>query len=268
MRIHHIVCIAVIGLISVTRTQAANTLYAATAGAGAGELYTLNPSNGATISDIGPLNDASALNYGVTGLAFDPVTNTMYGSTGNSGATDASTHAKLVSINLTSGLVTPIGVFNVGAGNTMTDLAIDPTSGTLYGIGSVGGAHLYSVDKTTGQATLVGNSGFGFTTGGGIAITSAGTVYGSPDVGHFGTYSKVDGSYVQIANPGPEPATGGAYAGMSFNQSGVLYSSFNSSTAHLVTINLGTGTVTNLGNTVSRIDAIEFTPEPAALALF
>lgn len=244
-------------------------VYAATAGSGPGELYTINSFNGSTIADIGPLNDASALNYGVTGLAFDPVTQTLYGSTGKSAATDGSTHAKLVTINPANGLVTPIGAFNLtgaAAGATMTDISFDPTTDTLYGIGSNGGAHLYSINTSTGQATLVGDSGFGFTTGGGIAINSAGTVYGSPDTADFGTYSKVDGSYVQIADPGPEPAAGGAYGGMCFDGS-ILYSSFNSATAHLVTIDTGSGAVTDLGTTVSRIDAIAFpTPEPTSLA--
>ena len=53
----------------------------------------------------------------------------------------------------------------------MTDLAFDPTTNVLYGIASVGGAHLYIIDTTTGQATLVGDSGFTATNGGGVAVS-------------------------------------------------------------------------------------------------
>jgi hypothetical protein len=245
----------------------ATVLYGSTAGSGAGELYTLDPTNGAVVTDIGPLNDASTLNYGVTGLAFEPTTQTLYGSTGNSGADDPSTRAQLVRINPANGLVTPIGPFNVGAGNTMTDISFDPTTGTLYGIGSSGGAHLYTVNTLTGQATLVGDSGFGFTTGGGMAINSAGMVYGSPNASNFGTYDKNTGSFVLIGNPGPDP-DGGRYVGMSFDGA-TLYSAtggFNITT-HLVTIDTGSGAVTDLGTSVSRLDGIAFpTPEPTSLA--
>src|SRR5690349_17808895 len=116
VKIGQVICIAIVTMICAARARAiaaVTPIYAATAGNGAGELYTINNFSGATITDIGPLNDASALNYGVTGLAFDPVTQTLFGSTGNSGATDGSTHAKLVTINPATGFVTPIGSFNV-----------------------------------------------------------------------------------------------------------------------------------------------------------
>lgn len=269
VKISHVLCIAILGSIAVPRAQAIPglPLFAATAGSGAGELYQLSSVNGAVVKDIGPLNDAGALNYGMTGLAFDPVTQQLYGSTAHGGGSDASTHDKLVTINPATGLVTPIGPFNVPTGGTMTDISFDPTTDTLYGIGSVGGAHLYSINTVTGQATKVGDSGFGFTTGGGIAIDSTGIVYGSPDVAHFGTYNKSTGAYVQIADPGPDLSTTGGYGGMCFDGA-TLYSSF-SSPNHLLTIDTGSGAVTDLGASISRLDAIAFpTPEPTSLAAF
>src|SRR5262245_5744178 len=65
------------------RTDAA-TLYASTAAGSTGELYILNPANGAVVQDVGPLNDAAGGNYPITGLAFHPTTGVLYGSTGNS----------------------------------------------------------------------------------------------------------------------------------------------------------------------------------------
>src|SRR3954468_6749858 len=93
----------------------ASTLYASTAGSGPGELYILNPTNGSVIQDVGPLNDTNGTNYGVTGLAFHPVTGVLYGST--SGHTGTS----LLIINPTNARVTVVGPYNFGG--TMSDLA-------------------------------------------------------------------------------------------------------------------------------------------------
>src|SRR6478736_3983281 len=101
-------------LASISRADA-STLYGATSAGGPGELYTIDATTGAVIQDIGPLNDSLAVNYPITGLAFNPLTGLLYGSTGNS---TLSTAAKLVSINPANGLVTVIGSFNAGPVNT------------------------------------------------------------------------------------------------------------------------------------------------------
>ena len=97
----------------------------------------------------------------------------------------------------------------------MADLAFDPTSGVLYGVGTNGGAHLYSINTTTGAATLIGDSGLAFTNGGGVEIDSTGAVFGSPLPANFGTYDKVTGLYTDIANPAKP--TGRGYGALSFN---------------------------------------------------
>jgi hypothetical protein len=251
----------------------AGTLYGATASSGDGELYILNAATGGTVQDIGPLNDAAALNYNMTGLAFHPVSGVLYGSTGNSGANPAAAKARLVAINPATAQVTVIGQFNAGSGNTMTDLAFDPTSNKLYGVGSSGGPNLYEINIITGQATLVGSTGIGFTTGGGVEANSAGIVYGSPDGGRFGTYNKTTGAYSQIADPTPEPLGGGGYGALAFDGS-VLYGvNVNGSglIPHLVTIDVATAAVTDIGASVSHLDAIAFrstsVPEPTPLML-
>src|SRR6185436_9459137 len=106
------------------------------------------------------LNDGLSVNYPITGLAFNPLTGLLYGSTGNAGSVDA----MFVSINPATALVTPIGFFNAGPTNssgiptTMADLGFD-SAGNLYGVGSIGGPQLYSINILTGQATVVGSSG-------------------------------------------------------------------------------------------------------------
>src|SRR5262245_56678983 len=100
----------------------ADVLFAATAAGGPGELYTLDPATGAVIQDIGPINDTNNVNYPITGLAFQPGTGSLWGSTGNKFPATAAT---LVKIDPTTGQAIVIGPFNVGNGATMTDLAFD-----------------------------------------------------------------------------------------------------------------------------------------------
>src|SRR5215213_10586494 len=152
-----------------TGRAGAETLTAATAAGGPGELYILNPATGGPLSDVGPLNDLLNVNYPITGLAFNPVTGLLYGSTGNS---VLSTAAKLVSINPATAQVTLVGGFNTGVTNTsgtpatMADLAFD-AAGNLYGVSSIGGPQLYSINLTTGKATVIGSTGLPSTSGGG-----------------------------------------------------------------------------------------------------
>ena len=70
---------------------------------------------GAVLSTVGPLNDAGATNYPITGLAAHPITGVLYGSTGNN---PTATAARLVTIDPLTALVTVIGSFNAGPTNT------------------------------------------------------------------------------------------------------------------------------------------------------
>jgi hypothetical protein len=243
------------------------TLYASTAAGAPGELYILNSSNGAVLQDIGPLNDANSVNYPITGLAFHPTTGVLYGSTGNN---PPATAATLVTINPTTAQVTVIGLFNVGnEGNpaTMADLAFD-SAGNLYGIGSVGGPHLYSINTSSGQATVIGSNGaLTSTSGGGLAISSGGVYYGTPTSNRYGTYDPVTGAYTNIANP-DKPAGIGAYTALDFDGStlyGLNTGPGSPPPTHLVTIVPATGAVTDLGASLNSLDAIAFQPAPPGL---
>lgn len=250
----------------------AAVLYAATAAGDTGQLYTLNPANGAMVQNIGPLNDAAGTNYPITGLAFHPTTGVLYGSTGNN---PAATAARLVTINPTTGLVTVVGSFNAGPTNssgtpaTMADLAFD-AAGNLYGVGSIGGPQLYSINIATAQATVIGSTGLTSTTGGGIDVSPGGVIYGTPTASRFGTYNGVTGAYTDIANP--TKPSGGAYGALAFDGAtlyGLNVGSGSPPPTNLVTINPLTGAVTNLGASVASLDAIAFAPipEPAAWTL-
>lgn len=249
----------------VARTDA-GVLYGSTASGGIGRLYVLNQATGAVVQDIGPLNDAS-FNYGMTGLKFHPTTGVLYGSTHNSVSANPATLARLVTINPSTAQVTVIGAYNLPAvGNparapTMTDLAFD-SAGNLYGVGSIG-AQLYSINTGTGQATQIGNAGFSFTEGGGLAVSPAGVIYGTPTQTSFGTYDSTLGTFTNITNPA-KPA-GLSYSALAFD-GGALYGINNGPSAarRLVTIVPATGAVTDVGATLNGIDAIAFAPSAAA----
>ena len=57
--------------------RGAIVLYGATAAGLAGELYVLDSATGVVLQDIGPLNDADGLNYGITGMAYNPITGVL-----------------------------------------------------------------------------------------------------------------------------------------------------------------------------------------------
>jgi hypothetical protein len=273
MRITTIVCCALSAIV-LTQTADAAVMFASSAAGGPGELYTINPANGAMVSDIGPLNDLAATNYPITGLAFNPISGVLFGSTGNAGTVDA----KLVTINPATALVTVIGNFDAGPTNssgvpaTMADIGFD-SAGNLYGVSSIGGPDLYSINPVTGKATLVGsNTVSTSTTGGGLAISSGAVFYGTPTASRFGTYNSGTGAFTNIANPA-KPTGGGAYGALDFDESGVLYGlnvgSGSPPPTALVIINPGTGAVTNVGLSINSLDAIAFQPipEPTGLAL-
>jgi hypothetical protein len=249
--------------LALTPRAEAVTLFAATSAGSPGHLYTIDPASGAVVQDIGSIVDASNINYPITGLAFNPLNGSLWGSTGNSVPATAAT---LVTIDPTTAQATFVGTFNIVGGGTMTDLAFD-ANGTLYGVGSVGGAHLYTIDTSSGQATMVGNSGLSFTTGGGLAISPDGTFYGTPSSNSFGTYDSTTGAYTNTGNP-DKPAGVGAYSALSFDGS-VLYG-LNTGPGsppptHIVTIDPATAAVSDIGASLNSLDAIAIQPTIAAL---
>jgi hypothetical protein len=262
VKLHHFVLAATAALATVaftTRSSAAE-LYAASGQSQPGELYILDPATGATITDVGPLNDSGGRNFGMTALAFDPVSGVLYGASANANA-DVSTRGQFVTINSASGLVTPIGTFGLAAGGTMADLAFDPVTHVLYGIPSNGGANLFTIDPVTGQSTQVGSSGFTATNGGGIAVSPSSVIFSSPLPANFGTYDKITGEFANIAIP--DKPNGRGYAAMAFDGS-VLYGMEAEPTngaGHLVTFDTTTGAVTDLGAVVAdALDGIAFKP--------
>ena len=235
----------VIGSLGAMPAWGQSVLYAADGRGTVGNLYILNPANGAVVTTVG------SIGFSVTGLAIHPITGIMYGSTGRESGPSL---ASLITINKTTGAGTLIGAFNVG-GDTMADLTFTP-DGTLYGWNepSVGG--LNTVNLATGQATLVGNAGIVGSSGSGLAANASGTLFyaGSRDGGPLRTVDRVTGAPTTVATlTGIENTPINALA---FSPANVLFASTKS--RNLLSINTGTGAVSVLGATVFDIDAIVF----------
>lgn len=269
MKIFQFVLFTFAACAAVGRADAA--LFASSAAGSTGSLHRLDPNTGAVLQTIGQLNDATGTNYPITGLAFHPTTGVLYGSTGNN---PAATAARLVTINPATALVTVIGSFNAGPTNssgtpaTMADLGFD-AAGNLYGVGSIGGPQLYSVNTATAQATVIGSTGLTSTTGGGLAISPGGVFFGTPTASRFGTYDSATGAFTNIANP--TKPSGGAYGSLDFNGS-VLYGlnvgSGSPPPTNLVIFDQSTGGITVVGASAASLDAIAFQiPEPATSTL-
>ncbi len=232
-------------------------------------LYILNPANGDVVQDVG------GIGFAVTGLAFDPTTGILYGSTSKQSVSPNS----LVTINLGTGAGTLVGPFNISFNDvdqTLADLTFTP-GGTLYGSATQNG-DLYTVNTATGAATLVGASGLPpFNKGNALASDPSAALFfaGDKDGSNGSLYSVNSGTGVATAMAlltGAPGDVNDSIPAIAFDDDGVLYASIldttsasgeNLGTSYLVTIDTSTtstGVVSTLGQTVDRLDAIAFQP--------
>lgn len=110
-------------------------------------LHTIDTSTG-LLTPIGPLG----VTFSFGDLAYDASTGTMYMS--NGWGAGLSTPSSLYTVNLQTGAATLIG--STGA-LSIFGLAIDPTTGKLYGSASTTATGFYEINKSTGVATLLGD---------------------------------------------------------------------------------------------------------------
>ncbi|HEY1769639.1 MAG TPA: hypothetical protein VGG02_05235 [Chthoniobacterales bacterium] len=231
-----------------------NVLYAATGTFGVqGVLYTLNPKTGALLTTVGPLNDASGHNYGLTGLRYDAMNGILYGATTTDSTTDPN---YLVTVNPTTAQVTPIGPF----GNFLTDIAINPKTGLMYGV-SGNNQKFYTVNIQTGVATQIGSTGIGFQNGGGLASTTTGLLYGANNFSFY-TYNKANGKATLVGLT----LLPDLVKALAFDPTNTLYGmeggggTDNTHLRFLVTINRSTGLGVEIGDSINDLDALAFVP--------
>jgi hypothetical protein len=237
-----------------------HTLYAASVRSGgtnadipiAGNLYTVNLANGQAAL-IGAIRLSGGKAIGVTGMAFHPQTNVLYGITS---AQSPNVPNSLVTIDANSGVATLVGELRtVGS-----DLSFD-AKGVLY-VWMQTTSQLGMVDISTAKVTPVGKPGPQGAAAG-IAVDPQGMVYVTAK-GASGTLDNVD-----LASGGLQqgpPLTGAPFStqinSMSFSPSGLLLAvnSNGGSPAitKLVTINTATGAVSTIGGLPDDTDALAF----------
>lgn len=231
-------------------------LYGATGGNLNSDLYTVNTTTGVTTS-IGQIG------FAVTGLAVDPITGTLYGST----SLQSPNHPNsIITIDRATGAGTLVGAVGI-PGEEVADLTFD-AAGTLYGWTEIYGDDLVTINTATGAATIVGNSTL-ITYGSGLADVN-GTLFYSGDgiTGALRTVNKSTGLTTVVTTlHGAPPNTDGIAAMAAHPDTGVLFGvALNDSDvvhpAYLVTINTTTGEVTTVGALPNDFDAIAFDNPP------
>ncbi len=219
------------------------------------DLYVIDPASGA-VTSVGPAG------VGLTGLAFSPIDNTLYGvdTSGNSSAG----LRQLVRIDPATGAATPIGLL----GAVVADITFTP-DGTLYGWAEAyagGDDALVTIDLTTGAATLVGDDDIG-TSGTGLAYDPVGDrllLAGNGSQGNLYEIDRTTGQGTVISTL--TDSTTDSTPALAVGCDDVLYVSLvggasgGSGTSQLGTIDPDTGAVTRLGS------PLEFTQILDALA--
>ena len=237
--------------------SAREVLYAAGAQGDGGSpsiLYRLDPATGAALETIGPIG------FNVTGLAIDPADGTMYGSTGRATSGGTTNPGFLITVNRETGSGTLVGDLQPNA-DTAGDITFTP-DGTLYGWIQPIADDLAVIDKQSGAATVVGNSGI-TTTGSGLASSADGVIYHTAlDSGPLWTLDRTTGAATEVATLNGTDSL--QINGLSFDAAGTLfgawldYGSTGPRPSRLITINTSTGGLTFLGPSVNRLDAIAF----------
>ncbi len=158
---------------------------------GTRQLGVINQANG-SFTAVATINgdDGSTL----TGLSIDPTDGTFY----------LSNAANLYTLDPGSGAATLVGAF--GGGVTMIDIAVGP-DGSMYGHDIVTDA-IYSINKATGVATLVGPTGYAANFAQGMDFdNNDGTLYiflyigGGANV--YGTVNLATGAVTPLATDNP-----------------------------------------------------------------
>lgn len=242
-------------------TPAAADLYAT--GGGIGEpsgLWTVNPLNGHSIL----VWNLPGIQLGNGGLAYDAETDTLY-ATGSE--ISSSGTSRLFAIDLATGAITPFPAMNPFINLISGGLAIHPLTGVMYatggyndGVSAYQSTGLFTIDKQTGQATLIGFAGGNCCTGdfglqlNGLGFRADGTLfangwglggpsYPDPTVSHLFTVDLASGAATNIGANAVNLGRSLKYSGLAFAQDGTLLSigSLDAASGALFSVDPATG---------------------------
>lgn len=231
--------------------------------AAADVLYATGGAPGVALSglhEVDPLSGANHLLWGFAdvylyagGLAYDPASDLLYATGARSSSSGTST---LFSIDRFSGTLTEIGPMGEGLNLTSGGLAIHPSTGVMYATGTNGyqSTGLFTVDKGSGAATLIGQSGgqcctppFGFNMNG-LGFSSDGRLWAngySLSGGDSSLYllNLATAAATLVGVHGVSVGRDLKYSGLAFDADGTLLSmgSFDAASGALYTVNPGTG---------------------------
>ena len=218
-------------------------------------LYKVNPATGARMETIGEIG------FSVTGLAFDPTSGILYGSTTSNDPTEP---GSLIRINTDTGAGTLVGAAGtrIVAGCTTGTADITfTTTGTLFGWSECTD-DLYNINKATGVGTLVGDSGFGSYGSGLAADPDDNTLWLTPD-GADGEYFTVNPTTGLLTSQGTlDGSDDGSISALAWTCDGeTLYGSHNieftaPSTRELVTIDTPSDSISTIGDADMEQDAL------------
>jgi hypothetical protein len=209
---------------------------------------------------------------GLTGLAFDPGLGLLFGTSNNNTTFEGGT-SQLLRIGLAGDLIgSPVNVTDAGSPIGLNDLAIQPSTGLLYGTSIITTTFtntIYTLDKVTGVATFVGNTGI---TGATLAFAPNGNLYmtsaefnpdGSFLAGFLNTVDPLTGAVLSTS----APFTTAHVGGLAVRPDGVIFAS-GGMPGDIYTLS-PSGTETLVGLTgVGGVGDLAFAvPEPSTFTL-
>ena len=227
-------------------------------------LYTINPTTGAATL-VG--NTGFRL---VGGIDFDS-SGVLYGvgEENPGGAPPLSGDLKLITIDRLTGVGTAVGNLGPTSAQTFQDIAFRNSDGQLFAYGS---GEVYTINKSTGAATFLGLTGEA-EIGGGLAFTLGDTLY-KAGFDQLISLNQSNGSTLTSASlsypsPGTPNVTGMDY---DYEFSGSLYAvvhrdATDFSTTYLSTIDIGTGVITYIGDSVQGLTSLAAIPEPSTFGV-
>jgi len=228
---------------------------------GPATLYTIDSTTGAA-TPVG----ATGFNR-VGAIDFNPLNGMLYGI----GVDPVSRNFDLITINTATGLATAVGPLGVGGLGFLgfADMSFR-SDGTLYAID--GDTTIYTINTSTGAARSIGGiSSMPF--GNALAFSLSDTLYKvDNEAAYIVDQTNGSGTFVSFMN---YPNVGDRANGMDFDPAtGVLFASVRNSPFgpgvvdsapaapfnYLATIDLATGNVTTVGQTVNNLDGLAVQP--------